>query len=507
MRLFKSAYDVVIVGGGAAGLAAYATSVHNGFTTVLLEKESMLGGTTVYAIGSVTASNTFLQEKKGISDTIDDFFEDLVAASRIRGVESSCEKDFLQLYAEEAGKTVNWIEGIGVVFVGPSPETPHRVPRMHNAVPSAFSYIYRLKQYGSRRGGKIIKSFRVSELVREEDGNISGVIGTGTRGEIQQFSANKGVVIATGPFSSNNGLLKELVPKSAETEAVNPKATGDGVTMCRRVGAAIKNADVESTQFRFGGGTTNRIGRLAASWLWPRLFGWMVDNAPDRITKSLIVKLSTSYTAPSSKIFEVGGILVNSDGNRFVNELSEPYPYALAKIANTLSKKDLYILFDSQAATRLVKWPYYISTFPGISYAYLEDYLTFRRDVISRSGTIDALARKAGIDSINLKSTVDHYNDYATDSCDQDFARKELHPIDDAPFYLLGPIKPVITVTEGGIAINTKCQALDAKGNVIRRLYVVGDGSAGPLNVSHGMHIGWALTSGRLSVEAMLEEN
>ncbi len=507
MNAFKSDYDVVIVGGGAAGLAAYASAVSAGLTAVLLEKESLLGGTTMYAIGSVTASNTFLQEKKGIRDSADDFFEDLVAASRIRGVESVCEKDFLRLYAEESGKTVNRLRDMGTVFVGPSPEAPHRVPRMHNVVPSAYSYIYRLERYASGHGGRVVRSFRVSELIREDDGSIRGVIGNGSSGESVKFVANKGVVVATGPFSSNRDLIKELTPVSAEIEAVNPRATGDGITMGRRVGAMIKNANVESTQFRFGGGTTGKIGRLAVWWLWPRLFGWMIDNAPDRIIKGLIVKLSTAYTAPSNRIFEAGGILVNSDGNRFVNELSVPYPYAIARKAVTLYKKELYILFDSQAAAQLVKWPNYISTFPGISYAYLEDYLNFRKDVINRAGTIDVLAQKTGMDPKSLNATVNRYNGFASDHNDRDFARKELRSIHDAPFYLLGPIKPVITVTEGGIAINAKCQAIDVKGKVIPKLYVIGDGSAGPLNVSHGMHIGWALTSGRLSVEAMLEES
>lgn len=507
MNEIHTDYDVVIVGGGAAGLAAYATALSCNLTSVLLEKESELGGTTIYAVGSVTASKTYLQNEKGIDDSIDAFFDDLMMACKARGVEQICDKTLLRLYAEEVGKTLDWLRELGVVFVGPFPESPHRTPRMHNAVPSAYSYIHRLEHYGTKSGGKILKSFTVSTLVQDKQGRITGVSGHTFSGEPFQIRAKKGVIIATGPYSSNREILKDLIPGFIEAEPVNPAATGDGISLCRKVGAGIKNTEIETTQFRFGGHATGKIGKVATWWLLPRMIAWVVENSSHRLTNHIIVRLSTTYTAPSDKIFLEGGILINGDGSRFVNELSRPYPYAIAKRATALLRKDLYVLFDASTATKLVRWPNYISTFPGIAYAYLDDYLKFRKDVIHKANSLETLARKSSLDPDNLKETVERYNGFAAARKDGDFGRGELRPIESSPFYLLGPFRPVVTVTEGGIAINTKCQALSVRGEVIPGLYVVGDGSAGPLNVSHGMHLGWALTSGRLSVLSLLKES
>ncbi|MCL4334139.1 MAG: FAD-dependent oxidoreductase [Candidatus Thermoplasmatota archaeon] len=500
-------YDVVIVGGGAAGLAAYATAVSQSFLTVLLEKESDLGGTTIFAIGSMTAARTQLQNKRGIEDSTDAFFEDLIVASRTRGVEQICDKSLLRLYAEEAGKTLDWLNELGVVFVGPFPESPHRVPRMHNAVPSAYSFVHRLEGFGTKHGGKILKSYKVSKLVQDDEGRVAGVSGHTILGEPFHFKARKGVIIATGPYSSNQEILKELIPGFIEAEPVNPTATGDGISLCRKIGAWTKNTEIETTQFRFGGRTTGKIGKVATWGVLPQIIGWVVEHFPRSFTNQIIVRLSTTYTAPSDKILLEGGILIDGNGSRFVNELARPYPYAIAKKATSLIRKDLYLLFDSSTAAKLVKWPNYVSTFPGIAYAYLDDYLKFRKDVIHKSYSFETLAWKSNLSPEILKATVDRYNSFAAVHEDRDFGREQLRPIESPPFYLLGPIRPVITVTEGGIAINEKCQALNVRGEVIRGLYVIGDGSAGPLNVSHGMHLGWALTSGRLSVLSILRES
>jgi fumarate reductase flavoprotein subunit len=73
----KSEYDVVVVGGGGSGLAAAVSSAESGLEVLLLEKQSVLGGTTGIAVGSLTACCTELQRKSGIEDSLEANIEDV----------------------------------------------------------------------------------------------------------------------------------------------------------------------------------------------------------------------------------------------------------------------------------------------------------------------------------------------------------------------------------------------------------------------------------------------
>lgn len=62
-------YDIVIVGGGAAGLSAAAVAADEKLSAVLFEKQSFLGGSSVLNGGMFTVAGTKEQEKQGIKDT------------------------------------------------------------------------------------------------------------------------------------------------------------------------------------------------------------------------------------------------------------------------------------------------------------------------------------------------------------------------------------------------------------------------------------------------------
>ena len=69
--------DVVVIGGGGSGLAAAIEAASLGRRVVLLETHTHLGGTTGRSIGSVTATNTPHQLRKGILDSPDHHLQDL----------------------------------------------------------------------------------------------------------------------------------------------------------------------------------------------------------------------------------------------------------------------------------------------------------------------------------------------------------------------------------------------------------------------------------------------
>lgn len=89
-------YDVIIIGGGSSGLAAVVSASTNGISTIVLEKEVTLGGTTLFAMGSVTAGCTELQRKKGIEDSEELFLEDLKSSAKSHNLSKRNSLEFLQ---------------------------------------------------------------------------------------------------------------------------------------------------------------------------------------------------------------------------------------------------------------------------------------------------------------------------------------------------------------------------------------------------------------------------
>ncbi|MEM2291740.1 MAG: FAD-dependent oxidoreductase [Nitrososphaerota archaeon] len=499
--------DVVIIGGGAAGLSSAVKASEQGISTILIEKEENLGGSTLLAVGSVTAAETLLQKKAGVHDSAEKFFDDLKKAAELLELSNRFMEDeeMFRLYCKEAGKTVDWLLELGIPFHGPVLEPPHTFPRMHNVVPSSLVYINVLRKRAESNGTKILLGVKADELIIK-DGKVLGVKGKYLDGNEIEIKS-KSVVLATGNYSSNYELKSlSLGEEIAKIEGINPKATGDGILLGIKCGAEIKNMDIMiwCPEIRFIRYEGELLPKFLSKGDLPKFINLMIKILPKSVLTGYIVKLASIHTAPSLKIFEEGAILINKNGNRFVNELS-----SMKELAVKSSKQpngEVFILFDEKIAEKFTKWPYYISTFPGIAYAYIQDYERHRKDVFIKVMKLDELSLK-GINIENLKKTVEKYNEFVKMGRDPELRKTKLPTtIYVAPYYCLGPLKPYITVTEGGLKINTKCQVVNKHGEIIKGLYAVGDSSAGPIAVTHGIHIGWALTSGRLAAENIMKE-
>ena len=151
---YSDTYDVVVVGGGGAGLAAAVAAAERGASVAVVERKDELGGTTAYSVGSLTAADTPLQRRKGIRDDPDELVEDMWAfdPALLDGDAPALRR----LYAVESARTYDWLVEHGVVFSGPYPEPPHRVPRMHNVIPNSRSYIARLASAARRAGVEVM---------------------------------------------------------------------------------------------------------------------------------------------------------------------------------------------------------------------------------------------------------------------------------------------------------------------------------------------------------------
>lgn len=490
--------DVVVVGGGGAGLAAAIEASATGQRVLLLEKNEELGGTTRLSVGSVSASGTPHQRRLGIHDSAAEFAEDTARLNETRGLGGRDNVEFRRFLTEESSRTFSWLLDMGLEFFGPMPEPPNRAPRMHNVLPNATAYIYTLARRARRQGVEVMLGMAAERLLSAA-GRVTGVQARSTSGDLLEINARRGVVLATGDYSSSPELKKQFMAAGvAEVEGINPTSTGDGHRMALAVGARVVNGDLAlGPEIRFVAPPRKRlIAALPPMKPLARVMNVVATHLPARLLRPIFMSFLTTNLAPSRGLFAEGALLINRHGQRFVNELDHP-AIAIPRQPDRVA----FIVFDNRLAQRFSEWPYFISTAPGIAYAYLADYRRNRRDVYAQAPTIAALAARLGMPGAALETTVARYNRFANEGKDPVFGRDPLGPgLQEPPYYALGPAKGWLAATDGGLAVTSRMEVLDQNEQVIPGLYAAGSaGQGGVLLEAHGMHLCWAFASGRLA--------
>jgi fumarate reductase flavoprotein subunit len=470
-------FDVVVVGGGGAGLAAAISAASRGARVVLVERQDKLGGSTAISIGSFTAADTPWQRRKGISDTTAAFLEDMAI---IPGVSPAEDAPALRaVLAAEAAPALSWLSSLGVAFVGPFPEAPHRVPRMHNVVPDSRMYIACLERAARRHGVCIILSAEARDLFISPEGEVIGVDVT-VAGRPHRYTAEQGVVLATGDFSGNAEMRRTyLSPAAADSIPANPESTGHGHTMGLRLGGDLRRMAVSTgPKLRF---RSHKAGGILAAlplrpWLMKPLAA-LVQRLPSAVLRPFVKSLLVVHMQPSPQLFESGAILINLRGERFCDETKSTLPLSHEPEAAG------YVVFDEAIARKFSAAPHFISTAPGIGYAFMPDYQRARPDLVHRAETAAALASALNMKAETLQTAIAS-------------AQKPL----GGPLVALGPVVSTLTVTEGGLAVDTSCRVLRPDGTAIAGLFAAGGVAQGGMRLSgHGLHIAWAIVSGRLA--------
>ncbi len=487
-------FDVIVVGGGGSGLAAAIEAASIGRSVCLLEKNPALGGTTAWSVGSVTATNTPHQIRAGVRDRPQDHFADMPGFTAQYPDRDN--ETLRRVLTNNMPETFRWLRSLGLVFFGPMPEPPHRKPRMHNVLPNSRAYIHHLSRRAHRLGVRVQLNAPVRDLVTD-DGRVTGVDVT-NGGAPRRFISRGGIVIASGDFSGSADLKRRFVSDAyANIEPIVETSTGDGQRMAEKVGARIVNGDiVTGPEIRFGPPTHMTLVRALPPWTWLAHFvAWSIKYMPQPLLRPFVMGFLTTALAPSPNLFHEGAILVNRFGARFTDERDQP-----AKALPDQPDRVGYIILDKKLADKFSAWPHFISTAPGIAYAYLADYRRSRKDVFHSAPTIEGLAASIGVPADTLAKTLADHNG----NVDRDGATAGNMPprpaLDQPPYVALGPMKSFIVFTEGGLAVNENLQVLGADDAPIPGLYAAGSaGQGGLLLEGHGHHLGWGFTSGRIA--------
>jgi fumarate reductase flavoprotein subunit len=327
---------------------------------------------------------------------------------------------------------------------------------------------------------------RVNQLLTD----AGAVIGVACQGE-RKFQAGNGVVLATGDFTNDPELkARYMGAQQAKVEGVNPTATGDGQKLASALGARIVNGDLAlGPEIRFIAPANATLLRKLPPWpMLAQSMEWAMRYAPQAWLRPFIMSFVTTALAPTLELFRHGAVLVNAEGRRFCDERGTP-ALALPDQPDKIG----YIVIDGQLAQRYSAWPHFISTAPGVAYAYVPDYKRNRRDVYREAPTLDALARRLRMEPAVLTRAVsEHEAAVAADP------HGERAPLTQPPFIALGPVRSVFVHNEGGLAVDAHHRVLGAKDEPVRGLYAAGaTGQGGLLLKGHGHHLAWAFVSGR----------
>jgi len=472
--------DVVVVGGGGSGLAAASAAARLGRKVLLLEKAAQLGGSTAWSVGSISATGTSHQRRAGIKDTPDAHFEDLgLFAGALANRDNLALRRIL---VDNITDTFEWLQSTGLVFSGPSMEPPHRHPRMHNVMPSSRAFPYHLGRHARALGVDIRLRTRATKLIATNDG-VAGVVIHDAAGRESRILARNGVVLASGDYSANADMKRELASEAAaRSTPVNSDNTGDGQRLGLDAGGRIVNGDVVwGPRLRFVPPPRGSLAeRLPPHRLIAMAGTFALEHGPAWLTRPFLMSFVTTALGVDAGLYRRGAILVNADGERFTDELAAPAE-RVAEQPGALA----YVVLDSTIARQFDVWPHFVSTAPGLAYAYMSDYRRSRRDIFHEATSIAALAEALRLPPDRLERTIAALNAQST---------AERPGLREPPFIALGPIKAYVVLTDGGLAVTERMEVIGAGTRPIAGLYAAGSTGNG-----HGHHLGWAFVSGRIA--------
>ncbi len=444
-------YDVIVIGSGAAGLSAAVAAADAGATVLVVEGDAQVGGSSRLSGGHFYAAGTSLQQEVGVHDSADAMFEHYMTLNQWL-----VDPAVVRRYCDLSAPTFEWLKGLGVRFAKEGVYTSGvgSTPRGHQPEGAGQEVVNVLDGHRSHKGVDLVTHSRVTGLLTDEHGQITGV-------KIGEDRATCGAVImACGGFGANPDMIEKYYPQAAASGdwrwyIGSEGARGDGITLGESVGAVIEGFD--RGLLLVTPGFSRDLEVLLPGWL----------------------------------------ILVNSVGRRFTNE-SAPYTVLSGLIQHQGGA--VYAVFDETARAAAKPSP--------MSQAYwVNDVLAQKAEDgrIQRAASLEELAHQCAIDVDGLTGTVERYNaDVAIGRDTAFFKQQGMKPIQAPPFYAV-EVKPAIVCWTGaGVRISADTQVLNKRERPIPGLYAAGENVGnlhGDRYIGGGGSFGPCIVFGKLAGE------
>jgi flavocytochrome c len=459
--------DVIIVGGGIAGISAALEAGANGRSVLVIDANSVGGGHAVKA-GGFALVGTPLQERKGYQDSPEIAERDLLAWGE------DADPEWVRRYVRASRTEVHdWLTAFGVRwgFILDTPE--HSVPRFHFANGSALNVVVPLMRAAFGQANLEFRWNTEAVALLRTGSAVTGMRVRDLRTGISTELRAPAVIIATGGWQSDLEFVRRNwrsdVPAPARLYAgAGYYATGSGIRLGTEAGAATTRMDHQVT-FTTG----------------------LPDPRDPTGSRALLSQ------NPSA-------IWVNSSGQRFISETapSKDADDAVLK----LQPATHWLIFDSDGIKTLrVRDGVWLGNPEGI-----EPLMAL--GLIRRAESIATLADVAGLPAPALQATVERWNAAVLAGNDADFGRfspakpdRSARGIGRAPFYAM-QLFPMTRKSMGGLAIDADTRVVDEAGRAIPGLYAAGEvtGVAG-INGSYGgegTFLGPSVYLGRLAGQA-----
>lgn len=459
--------DVVVVGAGGAGMTAAITAAAEGKTVVILESQSMVGGNSVRATGGMNAGKTVYQdenefgESAGVEKTLKTAAEkyadnetitalaktvseqwaayqanptgyfdsvELMELDTMIGGKGINDPELVETLCANSADAIDWLDEHGITlhnvssFGGASVKRIHRPVNAEGKTVSVGSYMIPLLQENCEKAGvKMMLDTTATEILTDANGAAVGVKATGASGETVTVNA-KAVVLASGGFGANLDMVVKYKPELKGFMTTNaPGIQGQGIEMAQAIGAAT--VDMDQIQ----------------------IHPTVEANTAALITEGLRGD---------------GAILINEEGQRFIDEVGTRDVVSAAEIAQTGSYS--WLVVDQAMAD---------------ASSVIQGYI--KKGYTVTGATYEELGKAMGVDAAAFAETMEKWNGYVEAKNDPDFGRTSFaNPLNTAPYYAV-KVTAGVHHTMGGLKINANTEVLNEKGEVIPGLFAAGEVTGG----------------------------
>ncbi len=459
--------DIVIVGAGGAGMTAAIAAADAGKKVVVLESQPAVGGNSVKSTGGMNAAKTTYQDKNefgenaGVEKTLtaaEAYADNEFISSSASIVKTQWEAwqaapegyfDSVQLFALDTmigGKGINdpelvktlvnnsadaisWLETVGIslnnvaAFGGASVKRIHRPVDENGKVVSVGAYIVpRLEAAMKERENiTLCLDTTATEILTNEAGAAVGVKAVGKTGNTVTVNA-QAVILATGGFGANLEMVVQYKPDLAGFMTTNASGIqGQGILMAQKLGAAT--VDMEQIQ---------------------------IHPTVQADTASLITE----------GLRGDGAVLINANGERFIDEVGTRDVVSAAEIAQPGSFS--WLVVDQKMVD---------------ASSVIQGYI--KRGLMLQGDSYEALAQELGIPADAFTATMEKWNGCVAEKNDPDFGRTSFaNPLDTAPYYAV-KVTAGIHHTMGGLKIDPETHVLNADGQIIPGLFAAGEVTGG----------------------------
>eukprot|EP00743_Colponemidia_sp_Colp-15_P005509 GILK01005925.1.p1 GENE.GILK01005925.1~~GILK01005925.1.p1 ORF type:complete len:1245 (-),score=193.11 GILK01005925.1:130-3834(-) len=422
--------EVIVVGGGLAGLSAAHTVLERGGRVAIIDKNSFLGGNSTKATSGLNGTYTRTQALAKIEDSPELFYKDTANSAR-----DKIRPDLVRVLTYESGDAVEWLqERFSLDLSKVSRLGGHSAPRTHRGKEKfpGMTITYGLMEafedackHTPERARLILKARVVGLTV--ENGRVTGVE---YEKDGQRVQAAGVVIITTGGYAHDFGegsLLQKYRPDLINLSTTNgDHCTGDGIKVAASIGASC--VDMEYVQVHPTG---------------------LVDpREPDAKVKFLAAEALRG----------VGGLILDVEGNRFCDELGHR-DYVTGQMWQR--NKGPYRLILNSAAAKEIEW-------------HCKHYMG--RGLMKHFRNGAELAAEMNVPLTALQTTFNDYNNAATTKQDR-FGRKYFDnanfSVEDA--FWVAIITPVLHYCMGGLEIDANSQVKSIDGVLIDGLWAAGE--------------------------------